>query len=77
MTDANLNPVIGGIAGAIASPGPKQLTVTLSGVADGQKLKVALTGINGTFDLATWAGFLAGDVDGTGVIDAVDKAATK
>jgi hypothetical protein len=47
------------------------VTVLLTGV-DGRRARIALQGVNGTLDAAASVGFLVGDEDSNGSVDASD-----
>ena len=49
----------------------------MSGIAEGQRVKVTVTGVNGVASANVSLGFLIGDVTGTGTVNAADIAAVK
>jgi hypothetical protein len=51
--------------------------VTLPPVPDGARVSIAVAGVNGVLDIGTTAGFLRGDVDGSGVVNGDDVHALK
>lgn len=54
-----------------------EVTVTLSNVADRQRVTVSLTGVNGTTTVDASLGFLLGDVNDSRVVDGTDTGKVK
>ena len=73
VTDAASTPI--GNASAVASG--KSVVVTLSGLSDSQRAAIAITGINSTLDISAAMGFLVGDINNTGTVNASDIVAVK
>ncbi|MBL8523701.1 MAG: hypothetical protein JNN20_08435 [Betaproteobacteria bacterium] len=73
VTDAASTPI--GNASAVTSG--KTVVVTLSGLPDNQRATVAITGINGSLDISAAMGFLVGDINNTGSVNASDIVAVK
>lgn len=72
----NASPV--GVATASLSGVTTEVTVTLSGVPDNQRVTILLTGVNGgTSAPPVSMGFLVGDVNSTGSVNAADISAIK
>lgn len=69
---------VAGAALAEFTPGGSEMTLRLSGVADGTRARVRIGNVNGSsIDLEFAMGFLVGDVGGTGRVTAADIAAIK
>lgn len=73
VTDAGSTPI--GNASAVASG--KSIVVALSGLPDNQRATIAVTGINGALDISAAMGFLVGDINNTGTVNASDIVAVK
>lgn len=65
------------LSGAAMAMAGNDVFVTLPGVTDGARVTIALTGVNGSVDVATSMGFLLGDVNRKGGVNAADIAAIK
>lgn len=68
-------------ATAIGSAAPsfsgRDVTVTLTGIADDQRARVSLSGVNGSINAEATMGFLVGDVSSSLAVNAADISATK
>lgn len=73
VTDAASNPV----GSASTQSSGNEVIVTLVNVPDRQRRRVELTSVNGTLDVAAAVGFLAGDANGSGAINAADVSAVR
>ncbi len=73
MVDANNQPV----GSATATPVANEVRVTLSGVADGARVRVMLNGVNGTLNVSAPIAFLVGDANGDRTVGPDDQAAIK
>ena len=51
--------------------------VTLTGIADRSRATITLTGVNGAVNVSASIGFLVGDVNGSGMVEASDISAVK
>jgi large repetitive protein len=54
-----------------------EVRVTISGIADGTRVKVTLTGVNGSLEASASLGFLVGDVGNSFAVTAADISAVK
>ena len=54
-----------------------ELTITLGGISDNTRVKVSVTGVNGSVNASASIGFLVGDVNGTRSVNASDISAVK
>lgn len=62
---------------ASATIAGNDVVVTLTGVSDSQRLTVLLEGLNGIFKASTSIGFLVGDINSSGAVNAADIVAVK
>lgn len=73
-----IDTISGTIADVLAIPAGSEIIVTLPGVPDKRRVTVSLTNVNGAGVNATATiGFLVGDVNSTGVVNASDIAGVK
>jgi hypothetical protein len=73
-----IDTVSGAIAGILANPAGSEIIVALPGVPDKRRVTVSLTNVNGAgVNAAATIGFLMGDVNSTGVVNASDIAGVK
>ncbi|HEX4912969.1 MAG TPA: dockerin type I domain-containing protein [Vicinamibacterales bacterium] len=78
VTAATALDALGTTAGtASVSAQGNDVIVTLANVADGKRLTLTLTGLNGTGTALASMGFLQGDVNGSRAVNAADIAAMK
>lgn len=62
---------------ATASANGNEVVVALAGVPDAMRAMVSLTGVNGAVNASVTLGFLLGDGNGSGTVDATDLTATR
>ncbi|MBL0121934.1 MAG: fibronectin type III domain-containing protein [Betaproteobacteria bacterium] len=73
-----IDTVSGAITGVLAISAGSEIIVTLPGVPDKRRVTVSLTNVNGAgVNAAATIGFLVGDVNSTGVVNASDIAGVK
>ena len=73
VLDANMFPV----GSAIPSYNANELIVTLTGVPDNKRVTVTATGVNGAVNASVSIGFLVGDFNSNGHVNASDVSAMK
>ncbi|MBL8514084.1 MAG: hypothetical protein JNJ55_08820, partial [Betaproteobacteria bacterium] len=73
VVDAN-NQAIGS---ATANPAANEVAVTVTGVADGTRIRVKLAAVNGALDVSAPLVLLVGDADGNGIVNGTDRDAIK
>ncbi len=65
------------VGSATAAPSGQDVFVTLSGITHGSRIRVLLTGLNGTVTAELSMAFLVGDINSSGITSAADIAAAK
>jgi hypothetical protein len=65
------------VGNASAAYSGNEVLVSLSGIAEAQRVTVIVNGVNGVASAAVSLGFLAGDTGGTGTVSAADIASIK
>ena len=62
---------------AMPSLSGPDVTLTLSGISNGSRIRIVLTGLNGSANAELALAYLVGDINGTGITSAADVAAVK
>ncbi len=65
------------IGSATPSFSGNDLVINVSGIADGTRVTVSATGVNGALSVARGVGFMVGDVNGSRAVNAADISAVK